>query len=107
MVPAMANVDTTDLHAALGQPQTHVIDVRQLHEYVSGHVPGAAWIPMSTIPLRVAEIPTDKDVYVICQSGGRSMQVAIWLAANGIMVNNVIGGTGAWVASGLPVATGR
>ena len=37
-----------------------VIDVREHDEYVSGHIPGAVHIPLSTIPVRQNEI--DKTV---------------------------------------------
>lgn len=106
MMLTAANITVAELGTALDNPQTHVIDVREMGEYTAGHVPGANWIPMATIPLRVSEIPADKDVYVICQSGGRSAQVCAWLARNGIEVTNVLGGTGAWVTAGLPIETG-
>lgn len=106
MMLTTANISVAELGAVLADPQTHVIDVREMGEYTAGHVPGANWIPMATIPLRVSEIPGDRNVYVICQSGGRSAQVVAWLARNGIAVTNVLGGTGAWVTAGLPVATG-
>jgi queuine tRNA-ribosyltransferase len=60
---------------------------------------------MSVVPVRVDEIPRDRTVYVICHSGGRSMQASMWLAAQGFDVVNVLGGTADWAANGLPVAT--
>ncbi|MGB8022659.1 MAG: rhodanese-like domain-containing protein, partial [Candidatus Nanopelagicales bacterium] len=60
-------------------------------------------IPLSLLPLRVSELPASKPLYVICQSGGRSMQASSWLARNGRRAVNVLGGTGSWVSSGKPV----
>ena len=37
-----------------------IVDVREMDEYIDGHVPGAKHIPLSTIPVRNNEI--DKSV---------------------------------------------
>jgi len=83
-----------------------VVDVREHYEYISGHVPGAAHVPMHTVPLRLDEFSPDRPVYLVCESGARSWQVAAFLARHGIPAFNVDGGTSAWRASGLPVTTG-
>lgn len=82
-----------------------VIDVRETTEYSSGHVPGAINIPMATIPVRLQDLPAG-DVCIICESGGRSWQVAAFLAERGIVVTNVEGGTGAWRYEGYPIQLG-
>src|SRR6266540_106751 len=53
-----------------------VIDVREPFEYLGGHVPGAALIPMGQLPSRLADLPRDVPVYVICASGNRSLAAA-------------------------------
>ena len=54
-------------------------------------------IPMATIPLRLQDIDTTRNVLVMCRSGGRSMQVANFLAQNGVpKVYNLQGGITAW-----------
>jgi rhodanese-related sulfurtransferase len=80
-----------------------LIDVREVHEYQGGHVPGAINIPMSVLPVRVHELPRSRPVHIICQSGGRSMQVSIWLERQGWTPVNVDGGTGTWVRAGGPI----
>ncbi len=94
-----------NLHARFSQPGVAVIDVREPHEYAAGHVPGAISMPMASVPVRLQDLPRG-DVYVICESGARSWQVATFLAQRGIEVTNVDGGTGAWRASGLPLDQG-
>ncbi len=84
----------------------HVIDVREPDEYRSGHVPGAALIPLSLVPLRMEEIPQDEPVYLICHSGGRSAQATLYLRRNGIEAISVAGGTEGWIQAGHPVVTG-
>ena len=49
-----------------------VVDVRQPDEYLGGHVPGAVLIPLNDVPDRFGELPTDREVLVVCRSGGRS-----------------------------------
>lgn len=95
----------TDLHGRVSHGNAAVVDVREPYEYAAGHVPGAISIPMATIPVRLQDLPRG-DVYVICESGARSWQVATFLAQRGIEVTNVDGGTGAWRASGLPIEQG-
>ena len=83
-----------------------VIDVREPDEYHQAHVPGATLIPLATVPDRLDDVPAERDVLVICKSGGRSMRAAEFLAANGISATNVAGGTMAWIDSGRPIAEG-
>ena len=61
----------------------YLLDVREPDEWAAGHAPGAHHVPMMEIPARMAEIPTDQDVVVVCRSGGRSGQVVSYLTGNG------------------------
>ncbi len=45
----------------------HVLDVREPHEYASGHVPGARLVPLSTVPDVAHELPVGQPIYVICR----------------------------------------
>lgn len=83
-----------------------VIDVREYHEYVEAHVPGAVLIPLGDLPDRVDELPTDRSVLVICASGGRSRRAAEFLRRQGVDAINVIGGTIAWVEAGKTTVVG-
>ena len=83
----------------------HVVDVRESREYRPGHVPGAVNIPLSILPVRIDEVPRDRPVLVICQSGGRSAQATELMRSVGIDAHSVAGGTGAWIEAGRPVET--
>ena len=98
----MRYVTIEDLRTALAEGAT-VIDVREPEEFATGHVPGARLVPLATVPQVLADLPADEPVYVICQVGGRSAQAAGYLSQRGFDARSVDGGTGDWLAAGLPV----
>ncbi|MBC7467912.1 MAG: sulfurtransferase, partial [Ramlibacter sp.] len=54
-------------------------------------------IPMNDIPDRLTELDPKRPVAVLCHRGGRSQQVAVYLASNGFaVVANIAGGIDAW-----------
>ncbi|MDP9453301.1 MAG: rhodanese-like domain-containing protein [Actinomycetota bacterium] len=83
-----------------------VLDVRQPDEYEAGHVPGAHLIPLDQLSTRHGEVPTDREVYVVCGSGGRSAVATEALNGAGYRAVNVAGGTRGWIEAGNPVETG-
>ncbi|GAB2692620.1 rhodanese-like domain-containing protein [Paenibacillus thermoaerophilus] len=73
-----------------------VIDVREAQELEHYALEDAEWIPMNSIPERLAELPKDKDLYIVCAHGMRSARVCQFLEANGYRrVHNVEGGMAA------------
>lgn len=92
--------------AAAHADSGYVVDVRECGEYLAGHVPGAKLIPLSGVPARLGELPTDRPVYVICASGNRSRTATAWMRAAGIDAYSVAGGTGGWARLGRPVVPG-
>jgi len=84
----------------------YLLDVREPDEWAAGHAPGAHHVPMMEIPARMAEVPTDVEVVVVCRSGGRSGQVVSYLMGNGWdNVRNLDGGMQVWAASGRDVVS--
>ncbi len=55
-------------------------------------------MPMQTIPARLNELDPARPIACLCHHGGRSMQVAHFLASHGYQVVNVAGGIHAWSA---------
>lgn len=82
-----------------------LLDVRNPDEWHAGHAEGAAWIPMGELAERQEELPTDREIVVICKTGARSAQVAKALVAAGYGAVNVAGGSEAWQAAGLAIVT--
>lgn len=74
-----------------------VVDVREKWELDTASIPDVRHIPMAEIPARVGELDASQEIVVMCRSGGRSMQVAQFLARNGFRsVANLTGGILAW-----------
>jgi rhodanese-related sulfurtransferase len=82
----------------------YLLDVREPDEWAAGHAPGAHHLPMMEVPARMAEVPTDGDVVVICRAGGRSGQVVAYLIQQGWdNLHNLEGGMQAWASAGRDV----
>jgi rhodanese-related sulfurtransferase len=96
------DVDALERARADGSAQV-LIDVRTPAEYADGHVPGAKNIPLDQIGSRMAELPTDQEIYLVCRSGSRSARAASLLSAEGRQTVNVAGGTLAWQRAGKAV----
>ena len=80
-----------------------VLDVRESWEVQTASVKADGFelvcMPMHTIPLRVQDLPTDRPIACLCHHGGRSMQVAAFLAQRGFApVANIAGGIHAWAS---------
>jgi rhodanese-related sulfurtransferase len=102
---SISEVSVDDLDGLLAD-SIRLYDVREPDEYEAGHVPGAVLVPLQTVPDNVDLFTGGGPVYVICQSGGRSMRACEFLDGHGIDTVNVAGGTGEWIRSGRPTATG-
>lgn len=82
-----------------------LLDVREPDEWRASHAPGATLIPMASVHGRHGDLPRDRQIIVMCRSGGRSAAVTGSLVAEGFDAVNLAGGICAWSAAGLPVTT--
>jgi rhodanese-related sulfurtransferase len=81
-----------------------VLDVREPDEYAAGHIAGATLIPLGQLPTRLAEVPRDRTVVVVCRTGHRSAQGRdILLDAGYGAVTSMTGGMNEWIAQGRPI----
>ena len=69
-----------------------LLDTRTPGEYQRGHVDGFVNIPVDNLRERLDEIPKEKPVYVMCQSGLRSYIATRILEGNGYTAYNFSGG---------------
>ena len=80
-----------------------VLDVREAWELQTASVRADNFaflhIPMSLVPVHLSELDASRPIACLCHHGGRSMQVAAFLAQQGFAhVANVAGGIHAWSA---------
>ncbi len=82
-----------------------VLDVREPVEWHHGHIEGALHIPLTQIPDRASELPTDQQLLVVCKVGGRSSQATAFLREKGLEAINLAGGMVDWAEAGRPMVT--
>jgi rhodanese-related sulfurtransferase/transcriptional regulator with XRE-family HTH domain len=81
-----------------------VVDVREPHEWATGHIPGARLVPLGQLRADAGGAGLGPKVLFVCERGGRSAQAAQLAEARGISdVLMLDGGTLAWRAAGLPI----
>jgi adenylyltransferase/sulfurtransferase len=97
LVPELSPTELRRRWAAETQRDTVLLDVREPDEIEVAQLPEALHIPMRQVPERLADLPRDRTIVVMCHAGGRSARVAEYLIANGFEhVFNLRGGIDAW-----------
>ena len=81
-----------------------LLDVRTPNEFMNVHLPDALNIPLQELPNRWEEIPNDKPVVIVCQTGNRSVTASLFLLRTGLTeVYNLTGGTMLWMMQQRPL----
>jgi rhodanese-related sulfurtransferase/transcriptional regulator with XRE-family HTH domain len=101
MIRSSSPVEAQALIAAGG---IDVVDVREPHEWATGHVPGARLVPLAQLRADPEGARLGPKVLFVCARGGRSMQAAELAASRGVQqIYSLDGGTLAWRGAGLPI----
>ena len=69
-----------------------LLDIREPFELAVENVPNAINIPLGKLRSRLDELPTDREIHVICRSGQRAYYATRILLQNGFKARNVSGG---------------
>ncbi len=88
----IVQIEAAEWEAWVSDNDATVLDVREPDEWQLGTLPDAVLISQGEIVERLEEVPKDKPVLCVCRSGGRSSNVAAFLAFNGYQVANLSGG---------------
>ncbi|KAG9454950.1 hypothetical protein H6P81_007854 [Aristolochia fimbriata] len=97
----LQDIEPEELHSKMQDPdflqEAQLIDVREPEEVAQASLPGFKVLPLrqfgSWAPGIANEFDLDKDTYVLCHHGMRSLQVAKWLQSQGFRkVFNISGG---------------
>jgi len=86
-------------------PEAFLVDVREDDEWTAGHAPDAVHVRLGDLGARAAELPRDREVYVICRTGARSAYAAQMLAGAGWNAVNVADGMAGWAVAGRPMVS--
>jgi len=96
----ISTISTDDLAPLVdGDPEYFLLDVREPDEVKEWFIPGVHNIPLGELALRVGEVPSDKQVILICAKGARALQGAQILSDNGLSSAVLEGGMGAWAST--------
>lgn len=101
-------ITAQDLHARQGgADRLLVIDVRDLGEYKSGHVPGAINIPQKKLDKQLDKLLDADGVVLYCINGRRTRLAEQTLIENDVAnVFHLEGGLMGWRQGGFEVRTG-
>jgi rhodanese-related sulfurtransferase len=93
------NLTTTEVKQKLdrGEP-FRLIDVREPEEHATAHITGAELLPLSRAREWLPSLDPDDEIVIFCHHGGRSQQLASYLAERmGFRrVANMLGGIEDW-----------
>jgi rhodanese-related sulfurtransferase len=100
----MSHPDTVpEVMSAQLPADAFLLDVREDDEWTAGHAPDAVHVRLGELGARVAELPRDRAVYVICRTGNRSAYAAQALGGVGLNAINVADGMTGWAVAGRPM----
>lgn len=104
-VPAVSVQEAAELQGDDGGAL--IVDVREPNEYSQIRARGAVLLPLGRLHGRIKDLPRDRELLLMCRTGGRSQNATQFLQAQGFEnVTNVSGGITAWYNAGLPTSGG-
>jgi rhodanese-related sulfurtransferase len=96
-------IDHEEFREAVEAGTCTVVDVREPHEFASGHIPDALNLPTSSFD--ASKLPSGTPVVLICQAGARSRNALAKARASGREdVKHYAGGMNGWRMRGGDVA---
>jgi glyoxylase-like metal-dependent hydrolase (beta-lactamase superfamily II)/rhodanese-related sulfurtransferase len=102
-VDSLRSIPATELEQEVTENKLPVFDMRKQGEWDSSHLVGANHVCLSGINEHLAEFPKDKNFYVHCAGGYRSVIAASILKMRGYHnLTDVAGGYDAIQTTGLP-----
>ena len=103
-IDSIHSINASDFEKEVTENRLPVFDVRKEGEFSSGHIDKANHVCLSGINEHLAEFPKDKNFYVHCAGGYRSVIAASILKMRGYHnFNDIAGGFGAIKTTNLPI----
>ena len=98
-MPSYQNLSVEQVKAKLDRGDAfRLIDVREPSEHTVAQIEGAELLPLSQASQWIGSLTDEQEIVVLCHHGGRSAQVASFLAMQRgfTQVANMEGGIDAW-----------
>jgi rhodanese-related sulfurtransferase len=95
----LPTIDHDDFSRVVEDRSRAIVDVREEHEYLAGHIAGAVNFPLSRFAPE--NLPGDKPVVLVCLAGGRSAKALRQAISAGHRdICHYSAGTSGWRARG-------
>jgi rhodanese-related sulfurtransferase len=96
-------ISPKDAAALIQRGEVEVIDVREPHEWLTGHIPGARHVPLAKFRQNPSAHLSHEHVVFVCAAGVRSQLAAQLAKSTGSLTRalNLTGGTRAWAKDGF------
>jgi rhodanese-related sulfurtransferase len=98
---AVEQINVVRARELMESGEVEVIDVRDPHEWLAGHIDVARHVPLTRLRAGAKSYLNRDNVIFVCAAGVRSNMAAQLAVSAGLTkVYNLVGGTKAWVAAG-------
>jgi len=95
------DIGTEELKLGLAEGSILLIDVREPHEFVAGHIPGALLLPLSQLDAQDIPANGGQRVVFACAAGVRSLKALQIAQEGGVAVDtHYAPGFKGWAAAG-------
>lgn len=103
--PTIVDLDRDAVKSGLADGSILIVDVREPHEFVAGHIPGSVSMPLSTFDPHAIPQEAGKRVVFSCAAGVRSMRAIELAQAFGHDIReHYKGGFKDWAMAGEEIA---
>ena len=92
----VSTISGDEFLSRLEDPLLYLIDVREPDEVAEWRIPGAHNLPLASLQSRIADVPLDRDLVLVCAKGTRAREGADLLAQRGISSRVLDGGMATW-----------
>lgn len=97
MIAEIAPAELAAWRADAARAAPLLVDVREPWEYARCRIEGSLSVPLQELPARLAELPPERELVMVCHHGNRSRHAARWLQPQRFpAVHNLRGGVEAW-----------
>ena len=97
MIPQLAPTELARWREDASREPPVLVDVREPWEFDLCRIEGSILVPLGELPRRVEELPRGRTLVMVCHTGRRSQNAAMFLAQSGFDdVQNLKGGVEGW-----------